>query len=105
MYERAREYVEAAQIVRSCVPNSIFQLAGYFDENPSGISLKELNSWTKRGDIQYLGEIDSVQSILKSCKYYVLPSYREGMSRSLLEAAASGIPIIATDVEPRSINA
>ena len=93
-----REYVEAAQIVRSSIPNAIFQLAGYLDENPSGISLKELNSWTKQGDIQYLGEIDTVQSILKSCKYYVLPSYREGTPRSSLEALATGRPIITTDV-------
>ena len=50
-----REYVKAAQIVRSHFPNAIFQLAGYLDENPSGITLDELQSWVKQGDIQYLG--------------------------------------------------
>jgi glycosyltransferase involved in cell wall biosynthesis len=59
-----REYVEAAKIVRSQFPNAIFQLAGYLDENPSGIKLEELQSWIKQGNIQYLGEIDSVQNIL-----------------------------------------
>ena len=90
--------VEAAQIVHSRFPNTIFQLAGYLDENPSGISLEELQSWVKQGDIQYLGEIKSVQSILKSCRYYVLPSYREGTPRSTLEALSTGRPVITTDV-------
>ena len=93
-----REYVEAAKIVKSRIPNTIFQLAGYLDENPSGISLKELQSWVKQGNIQYLGEIESVQFILKSCRYYVLPSYREGTPRSTLEALSTGRPIITTDV-------
>ena len=93
-----REYVKAAQIVHSHFPNAIFQLAGYLDENPSGITLDELQSWVKQGDIQYLGEIESVQSILKSCRYYVLPSYREGTPRSSLEALSTGRPIITTDV-------
>ena len=93
-----REYVQAAQIVRSRIPNITFQLAGYLDENPSGISFKELQSWIKKGDIQYLGEIESVQYILKSCRYYVLPSYREGTPRSTLEALSTGRPVITTDV-------
>lgn len=93
-----REYVEASKIVKSHFPNAIFQLAGYLDENPSGINFNELKLWIKQGNIQYLGEIDSVKSILKSCKYYVLPSYREGTPRSTLEALATGRPVITTDV-------
>jgi len=93
-----REYVEAAKIVRSKFPNAIFQLAGYLDENPSGIKLEELQSWVKQGNIQYLGEIDSVQNILALCRFYVLPSYREGTPRSSLEALSTGRPIITTDV-------
>ena len=93
-----REYVEASKIVKSHFPNTIFQLAGYLDENPSGINLSELKLWIKQGNIQYLGEIDSVKSILKSCRYYVLPSYREGTPRSTLEALSTGRPVITTDV-------
>ena len=93
-----REYVQAAKIVRSRFPRAIFQLAGYFDENPSGISLNELKFWIKQKNIQYLGEIESVRSILKSCRYYVLPSYREGTPRSSLEALSTGRPVITTDV-------
>lgn len=93
-----REYVQAAKIVHSRFPKTIFQLAGYLDENPSGISLNELNLWIKQGNIKYLGEIVSVQSILKSCRYFVLPSYREGTPRSTLEALSTGRPVITTDV-------
>jgi glycosyltransferase involved in cell wall biosynthesis len=93
-----REYFEAAQIVRSEFPNSVFQLAGYLDENPSSITSKELYRLIKKGDVQYFGEIDSVQTILKACRYYVLPSYREGTPRSTLEALSTGRPIITTDV-------
>ena len=65
-----REYVKAAKIVRSSYPSANFQLAGSLDENPSGISIQELQSWIKEGNIEYLGEIKSVQSILKSCRYF-----------------------------------
>jgi len=93
-----REYVEAAKVVRSRFSNARFQLVGSLDENPSGIMAKELQSWINEGYIEYLGEIKSVQSILRLCKYYVLPSYREGTPRSTLEALSTGRPIITTDV-------
>ncbi len=92
-----REYVEAAKIVRAQFPEAKFQLAGRLDENPSGITSQELQSWINEGNIEYLGEKKMVQSILKSCKYYVLPSYREGTPRSVLEALSTGRPIITTD--------
>jgi glycosyltransferase involved in cell wall biosynthesis len=92
-----REYVEAAKIVLSNYPNAIFYLAGYLDKNPSGITADELESWINEGIIAYLGEMKSVQSALKSCRYFVLPSYREGTPRSSLEALSSGRPIITTD--------
>ena len=93
-----REYVKAAKIVSSSFSNVKFQLAGKLDQNPSSISANELQSWINKGDIEYLGEMKSVQSILKSCKYFVLPSYyREGTPRSTLEALATGRPVITTD--------
>jgi glycosyltransferase involved in cell wall biosynthesis len=60
--------------------------------------LNELKSWIDEGVIQYLGQINSVQSVLKSCKFFVLPSYREGTPRSTLEALATGRPVITTNV-------
>ena len=98
IYKGVREYVEAAKIVSLNFPNVKFQLAGGIDENPSSISLHELKSWIKFGVIEYLGEKNNIRSILKSCKYFVLPSYyREGVPRSILEALAVGRPIITTD--------
>ena len=93
-----REYVKAARAVRLNFPNVLFQLVGQIDENPSSISTNELKSWIDEGVIQYLGQINSVQSVLKSCKFFVLPSYREGTSRSTLEALATGRPVITTNV-------
>ena len=92
-----REYAKAAKIVRSYFPDTKFQLAGYFDENPSSITHAELQSWINAGHIEYLGEKKTVQPILKLCKYFVLPSYREGTPRSVLEALSTGRPIITTD--------
>ena len=93
-----REYFEAARIVKSQFPNAIFQLAGAIDSNPSSIGLNELNFYIKQGFIKYLGEISSVQKILAACRFFVLPSYREGTPRSVLEALATGRPIITTKV-------
>ena len=92
-----REYVEAAQIVKARFPKAIFQLAGRLDSNPSSISSEELKFWINKGFIKYLGELTSVQRSIASCKIYVLPSYREGMPRSVLEAMATGRPILTTD--------
>jgi len=93
-----REYAEAASLVKAKFPKAVFQLAGRLDSNPSSISSSELNFWIKKEIIQYLGEISSVQKSIANCRIYVLPSYREGTPRSVLEAMASGRPIITTDV-------
>ena len=93
-----REYAEAASLVKAKFPKAVFQLAGRLDSNPSSISSSELNFWIKKNFIQYLGEISSVQKSITNCRFYVLPSYREGTPRSVLEAMASGRPIITTDV-------
>jgi glycosyltransferase involved in cell wall biosynthesis len=92
-----REFVEAAKIVRLRFPNAKFQLVGGLDQNPLSISSKELHLWINQGNIEYLGELKSVQSILQSSKFFVLPSYREGTPRSILEALSTGRPIITTD--------
>ena len=72
-------------------------MVGGLDQNPLSISSKELNLWINQGNIEYLGELKSVQSILQSSKFFVLPSYREGIPRSILEALSTGRPIITTD--------
>ena len=93
-----REYVQAAAIVKSQFPKVKFKLAGYIDENPSQIKYEELKKWIKKGDIEFLGKVETSKNILKLCKFFVLPSYREGTPRSSLEALATGRPIITTNV-------
>ena len=93
-----REYVQAASMVKSQFPKVKFKLVGYIDENPSQIKYEELRKWITKGDIEFLGKVDSSRNVLKKCKFFVLPSYREGTPRSTLEALATGRPIITTNV-------
>jgi len=91
-------YVEAARILKRRYRNIEFQLLGFMDvKNPSAISREQMQQWVSEGVVNYLGETDQViDNILKSdCA--VLPSYREGVPRSLLEAASLAKPIITTD--------
>ncbi len=94
-----REYVEAARAVKATHPNSVFRLLGPRGvRNQTAIADEVLDGWIREGVIEYLGESDAVETILAEQDCVVLPSYREGMPRSLLEAAAMGKPMIATDV-------
>ena len=91
------EYCEAAKEIRTRFPEVIFQLAGSFDPNPSGLKYEQLKPYIDSKDINYLGHIKDVREILNGCRYYVLPSYREGTPRSVLEAMSIGRPIITTN--------
>ncbi|WP_269687683.1 MULTISPECIES: glycosyltransferase family 4 protein [Halopseudomonas] len=92
-----REYVAAARIVRQTYPRIRFDLLGGLDNNPTAICEAELNSWVADGVISYLGRVSDVRPSIASCSVFVLPSYREGTPRSVLEAMAMGRPIITTD--------
>ncbi|WP_019570029.1 glycosyltransferase family 4 protein [Thioalkalivibrio sp. ALE11] len=92
-----REYVEAARRVRTEFPQARFLLAGAVEPNPAGIRRDELDRWQAEGAVEYLGLLDDVRPALAGCRYYVLPSYHEGTPRSVLEAMATGRPIITTD--------
>ena len=91
------EYCEAAKEVRTKYPDAIFQLAGSFDSNPSGLKYNQIKPYIDTGNIEFLGYIKDVREVLNNCKYYVLPSYREGTPRSILEAMSVGRPIITTN--------
>lgn len=93
-----REYVEAARTIRRSHPDARFALLGSFDQNPSAISRAEIKRWIEQGVVEYWGEAKDVRPFLSRCSVYVLPSYREGMPRSVLEAMAMGRPVITTDV-------
>jgi glycosyltransferase involved in cell wall biosynthesis len=93
------EYVEAARILKIRGIRANFALAGNTDDgNPSAISATQLQSWIEEGAVDYLGQIDNIEEVLALTTLVVLPSYREGTPRILLEAAAMGKPIVATDV-------
>ena len=92
------EYVEAARMIRQQHPNVRFQLLGFLDsKNPTAISSEEMTSWQAEGVVEYLGVADDVKPYLAAADCVVLPSYREGVPRSLLEAAAMAKPIVTTD--------
>ena len=94
-----REYAAAAEIARRTLPNARFDLLGPIDQgNRTAIPLAELHKWTSDGAINYLGETNDVRPYIKAATVVVLPSYREGLPRSLLEGAAMGRPLIATNV-------
>jgi glycosyltransferase involved in cell wall biosynthesis len=93
------EFVEAARLLREQNGTAEFQLLGFLDAcNPNAISHEQLASWVKEGLVSYLGRTDDVRPFLALADCVVLPSYREGVPRSLLEAAAMARPIIATNV-------
>lgn len=93
------EYIEAIKHIRQNSANGTFLLAGVFDEdNPSAISKDEVASWEKAGYISYLGKTDDILEFFARCDAVVLPSYREGLSRVLLEANSCEKFIITSNV-------
>ncbi|PTQ58276.1 glycosyltransferase involved in cell wall biosynthesis [Sphingomonas aurantiaca] len=93
------EFADAARIVRETRPDVAFELLGFLDvQNRTAIDRDTVEGWEREGCLRYLGEAADVRPYLARATAVVLPSYREGMPRSLLEAAAMGRPLIATDV-------
>ncbi|WP_232830716.1 glycosyltransferase family 4 protein [Tropicimonas sp. IMCC34011] len=94
-----REYVEAARILKAEGVTARFQILGSTDsENRTAISREELAGWEAEGVINYLGTTPDVRPHISASHCVVLPSYREGAPRTLIEAAAMARPLIATDV-------
>ena len=92
------EYVEAAKLLRERWPLAEFCLLGFVDvQNPAAISRAEMDAWVAEGVVSYLGVSDDVRAQIVVADCVVLPSYREGTPRTLLEAAAMARPIITTD--------
>jgi len=94
-----REFVEAARRVRSSQPQWRFVLVGGVDPgNPSSLTEAELEAWNAEGVVEWLGHRSDVPAILAGAHVVCLPSYREGLPKSLLEASAIGRPMIASNV-------
>ena len=92
------EYVEAARIIKDQYDEVTFTLVGWIDPTPSAINPKDLQKWQHDGLIEFKGKMEDVRPALTDTLVYVLPSYREGTPRTVLEAMAMGRAIVTTDV-------
>jgi glycosyltransferase involved in cell wall biosynthesis len=93
------EYIQAIERLKSNGVDARFQVLGAMDpEHKRGIQKDIIDGWINDGTIEYLGTTDNVREFIEKADCVVLPSYREGTPRTLLEAASSCKPIIATDV-------
>lgn len=92
------ELVRAAGAVRAAVPDAEVHLVGSFDANPDQFDAEALEAAVARGDVVLHGQVADVRPQLRACSVFVLPSYREGLPRSALEALAMGRTAIVTDV-------
>ncbi|AKQ33741.1 Alpha-D-QuiNAc alpha-1,3-galactosyltransferase [Candidatus Coxiella mudrowiae] len=93
------EFVDAARLLKKRKVNAQFVLVGAIDAaNPTAISDVQLEQWEKEGLIEWWGERTDMPQIMREAHIICLPSYREGLSRVLIEASASGRAIVTTDV-------
>lgn len=116
-----REYVQAASAIHARFPDPRFELVGPPDDSPDGLSFEEMQDLLCGSPVRWRGEATDVRPHIAGCHVYVLPSYREGTPRTVLEAMALGRPVITTNapgcretvidgvngwlVEPRSVTA
>jgi glycosyltransferase involved in cell wall biosynthesis len=92
------EFVRAAQILCDNGIKARFALVGDTDlANPDAVPVKQLEAWVAEGVVEWWGWQDDIASIYSQAHIVCLPSYREGLPKALIEAAASGCPIVATD--------
>jgi len=95
----AGEFVEAARMLKAQGLDARFVLAGDCDEgNPAAIAKQQLEIWQSEGVVEWWGRCEDMPRVFAEAHVVCLPSYREGVPKALLEAAASGRPIVTTDV-------
>jgi glycosyltransferase involved in cell wall biosynthesis len=93
------EYVEAARRLHAEQRAIDFLLAGDPDPgNPAAVPEAQIRGWVEEGLLQWLGHVDDMPALFASVDAVVLPSYREGLPKGLIEAGASGLPLVTTDV-------
>jgi glycosyltransferase involved in cell wall biosynthesis len=93
-----KEYARAAALLAHRAGEIEFILAGAADSgNPSAVAETDIRKWQQSGLLRVIGHVDDMFNLMREVDLMVLPSYREGLPRGLLEAAAMGLPIITTD--------
>lgn len=93
------EYIDAIDSLKNQGIDAKFQLLGQVDEeHKRGIPSNTIQQWIEKNQVEYLGTTDDVKAFINKADCIVLPSYREGTPKTLLEAASMGKPIVATDV-------
>ena len=92
------EFIHAAELLKHKYPSATFTLLGPTDDNPNSLSEKEIESYKSAGIVEYLPSRPDVKVCLEKHEVFVLPSYREGTPRSILEAMSMSMPIVTTDV-------
>jgi len=93
------EFIQASELLKERNISARFCLAGRLDpDNPASISHSELSSVNRKNIVEYLGHVEEMPNLLNRASIIVLPSYREGMPKILLEASAAGRAVVTTDV-------
>ena len=93
------EFVAAAKVVKKQHPHVQFHILGQLGaNNPACVGIQQMQKWENSGVVKYMGETDNVLPFIQDASCIVLPSYREGVSRVLMEAASMQRPIIASAV-------
>lgn len=93
------EFVQAATLLKAQGVQARFELVGGLDPgNRTAISETQMRQWVEEGSVEWLGHRPDMPAVLRDAHIICLPSYREGLPKALLEAAASGRPIVTTDV-------
>lgn len=93
------EFVDAARTLRSEKVDARFVLAGGLDPaNPRAIDRSTVDHWVEDGAVEWWGHCEPMRAVYLQASVICLPSYREGLPKALLEAAATGRPLVTTDV-------
>ena len=94
-----QEYVDAARTIKAIEPKVRCQILGFVDvDNKTAVPREMIERWVAEGWIDFLGSTDDVRPFIEQADCIVLPSYREGLPRTLVEGSAMGKPLVATDV-------